>query len=318
MIYESILNGNIKSSLEEVCLILHKKERFDELQGSLLYICNFIGMNMNINYAYKWYNILISTHEFLTNEKIVIDNTLILVAKMCVLCKTLHEQKQIGIPQLRKRLLPFFKNPLSSLDIRFYQPILPSLDNESFEIASKIANTFKDFFIKLKTCNQQELPHLINNMRLSFELISRRNIWIETQLNKDHDCIWFLWGLLTILTENNPFINNAFNIFIYDWKSTSKKKRIGILYGSIFLAIICYRSDLAFDWKSEDERLFQHIKKISKKMMETIRNQSPIDNNIQNNNDINFIMTYIPTVKNIPTSSTQNTLEFEQKKQIFY
>tara|TARA_Y100000389_G_scaffold204979_1_gene261531 strand:- start:200 stop:1159 length:960 start_codon:yes stop_codon:yes gene_type:complete len=319
MIYDSILDGNVKSSLEEVCIILHKKEGFEDFENSLILICNYIGYNININYAFKWYDIIHSTYSFLSNEKVIIDDTLILVTKMCILCKNIQEQKLLSIHQLRKRLLPFFKEPLSSLDIVHFETILPSIESESYNIASKIANCFKNLFIELRNCSNENLPYTVNNLRLCIEFVCRRNIYIDTTLHKDHDCIWFLWGLLTLISNNSQYIQDTYNLFIYNWKSSSRKKRLGILYSSIFLAIISFRMELAFRWKSEDERLFVHIQNVSKNMMETVRQKFPIEKKTEKNtNNIDFILTYIPTIKNVPTSSHQNTFDIDQKKEIFY
>ena len=312
MIYDYIIDGNIKSTLEEACYIFHTKNKFDELLKSLILVCNYIGINMNINIAYKWHDIVNLTNNFLTQEKIIIDDTLILLTKMCILCKNIQEHKPISIHQLRKRLIPFFENPLSSLDFHMFQQILPPITSESFNIASKISNCFKNLFNEINSSNKDNLPYVINNIRLCIEFVCRRNIWIETQLNKDHDCIWFLWGILKILTNDSTLINDTFNLFIYDWKKSVKKNRIGMLYGSVYLAIFYYKKELIQNWKNDEDKIFNHIKSISHNMMETTRTNFPIEKK-----HIHVISTYIPNIKNIPFVVNANK-NVEDNKEIYF
>lgn len=320
MIYDKIIDGNIKESLEKVCEILYLKTSIEELENDLILVCNYIGKNMNINHTKKWGELIELTYKFIENDKVEVDNTLILITKMCLICKTIQENKKIGIAQLKNRLSKQFDEKLTSLEENKYEIILPSMSSECYEIASKITKCFHNLIDELNrtSTTDKDMIHIINRLRLSIEYICRKNIWIETHLHTDTDVIWFLWGLLRILSNDDITIYNSFQLFILKWKNSNKNNRIGILWGSVFLLILYFKSDLSFYWKSADERLFDNIKTMAGTMMLKIKEKFPKKEELKIEiKDIDFISRYIPKIKDMPVNSSySNNIENEQKKNI--
>ena len=79
MLTNYILNSDIQKSLEHICYLLHMNdEKLEELETSLIEICNYIGVNMEIEHAKRWFDIVNSTYEIISNDEIKIDETLVL------------------------------------------------------------------------------------------------------------------------------------------------------------------------------------------------------------------------------------------------
>jgi hypothetical protein len=320
MIYNYIIKGDIKNSLETICDILYTKHSIPQLENNLILVCNYIGLSLTINDAYKWYNIVDKTCEFIYNDKIEIDKTLVLISKMCILCKSIIEKKPISINQLRSRLIHFFDKPLTSLNYTKFKHILPSIENDSFHIASKIANGIDTFLSEIIniSISDKNFNIIIMNLRLSIELICRKNIWIDSHINEDHDVIWLLWALFSVFTNDSDAIKKCFQLFMYNWKKSMKKNRIGMLWGSSLILIIYFKSELKISWSYDDNIIFEQIQKMSTSMMDKIKLKYPPPPEIKPI-DINFISTYIPKIqpstfiKNIPF----NTPEIDNTKFVF-
>ena len=106
MLVKYIKNGNIQQSLEHVCLILHMNdERITEIENDFIEICNFIGLNMEFEHAKRWFDIVNSTYQFITNETMKVDDVLVLCSKMCSLCKLINENTVINMKSLRSQVI---------------------------------------------------------------------------------------------------------------------------------------------------------------------------------------------------------------------
>ena len=106
MLTNYILNSDIQKSLEHVCYLLHMNdEKLEELETSLIEICNYIGLNMEIEHAKRWFDIVNSTYDIISNNEIKIDETLVLCSKMCSLSKLLKENSIISIKNLRSQVI---------------------------------------------------------------------------------------------------------------------------------------------------------------------------------------------------------------------
>jgi len=297
MLKNLIYKGNIKESLENVCIILHMNdERINKLSDTFIEICNYIGLNMEKEDVLKWLNIVELTYIWITSDLIKVDDTLILCVKMCNICKNIFENNIIQLKNLRSQVINDFENKLSIEYIRNFEQILPLPTSESYSISCKILMCFITFYNKINDISDDnnDFNLLTNKIRLSIEYIVRKNIYIENQSTRDGDCIWFLWNIILQLSQS-PFINILYKLFIFEWKSNCKKKRLGLLYGSVFL--IKYKD---INWTDTDLENFDKIKNLSKNFMINIKEKYPktVKKNKVTYSNINIWDNYIPINKN--------------------
>ena len=297
MLTKSILDGNIQQALEHICYLLHMNdEKLVELETSFIEICNYIGLNMEIEHSKRWFDIVNSTYNIIVNDQIKIDDTLVLCSKMCTLCKLIKENSVIGIKSLRSQVINDLEYNLSNEYITILQNILPIRSSESYLVACKIASCFVRYFenVEKVDIDSKEFTMLSNKLRLCIEYITRKNIYIENPNSKDGDCIWFMWNIILKLTQSNSF-SVIYKLFTYNWKSTIRKKRLGILWGTVYLL---KAKDI--EWSKQDIENFQKIQLLSKNLMIETKNRYPkqvkVKTNIEQDID-NIWVSYMPSVK---------------------
>ena len=148
MLTEYILNGNIQKALEHICYLLHTNdEKLDELESSFMTICNYIGINMEIEHAKRWFDIINSTYIIITNDNIKIDETLVLCSKMCSLCKLIKENSVIGIKCLRSQVINDLEYNLNVEYVTILENILPLRTSDSYDVGCKIAMCFVKYLL---------------------------------------------------------------------------------------------------------------------------------------------------------------------------
>jgi len=298
MLTKYILTGNIQKALEHICFLLHTNdEKLDELENSFIEICNYIGLNMEIEHAKRWFDIVNSTYNTINNNEIKIDDTLVLCSKMCALCKLIKENSIIGIKSLRSQVINDLQYNLTPQYISVFENILPLRSSESYNVACNIAMCFVNYFEKTQNIDTdcKEFIGFANKIRLAIEYITRKNIYIENNNSKDADCIWFIWNIILKLTQS-PSFSIIYKLFSHNWKSTIRKKRLGILWGTVYLL-----KHKEIEWSDQDIDNFDKIRLLSKNLMIETKNRYPKDIKINKNinNDIkNIWNTYIPSPKN--------------------
>jgi len=271
-------------------------EKLEELESSFIEICNYIGLNMEIEHAKRWFDIVNLTYEIISKDQIKIDETLVLCSKMCSLCKLLKENSIIALKNLRSQVITDLEYNITSQYVTIFENILPLRSSDSYNVACKISMCFVNYFEKSKDIDvaSKEFTVLANKIRLVIEYITRKNIYIENNNSKDADCIWFIWNIILKLTQSNSFIT-IYKLFSYNWKSTARKKRLGILWGTVYLL-----KHKEIEWSEHDIDNFNKIRLVSKNLMIEIKNRYPKDIKIKNNidDDIkNIWNTYIPSSK---------------------
>lgn len=297
MLTKAILDGNIQQALEHICYLLHMNdEKLVELETSFIEICNFIGLNMEIEHSKRWFDIVNSTYNIIINDQIKIDDTLVLCSKMCSLCKLIKENSVIGIKSLRSQVISDLEHNLSNEYITVLQSILPIRNSESYLVACRIASCFVRYLenVEKVDIDSKEFTMLSNKLRLCIEYITRKNIYIENPNSKDGDCIWFMWNIILRLTQSNSF-SVIYKLFIHNWKSTVRKKRLGILWGTVYLL---KAKDI--EWSKHDIENFQKIQLLSKNLMIETKNRYPKQVKVKRDieKDIeNIWTTYMPSVK---------------------
>jgi hypothetical protein len=282
MLRNYIKEGDINNSLKELCTILNDNKEIDKLEDDFVFIIDYIGKHMNAIHASKFYDIIETTYNFITNETILIDATLVLCCKMCSICKQLYDTPSIHIKTLRKLIITDLQHTLHNQYVRSLENILPTTTSASFPVACNISMCIINYQTTAEKIpiESKELSELTNRLRLCIEYITRKNVYIETSLSKNGDCIWFLWTLILHLSQN-PIIQKLYNIFTFKWTAKCKNKRIGILWSSIFF--IKFNKN---EWTEKENQTFQQIKNMSSQLME----QSKSNHN-------NILHDFIPTYK---------------------
>ena len=297
MLTKYILNSDIQKSLEHICYLLHiNDEKIEELETSFIEVCNYIGLNMELEHAKRWFDIVNSTYQTISSNEIKIDDTLVLCSKMCSLCKLINENSIISIKSLRSQVINDLEHNLSPQYISIFENILPLRTSDSYNVSCKIAMAFVNYFEKTKDIDieSKEFTVLANKIRLVIEYVTRKNIYIENNNSKDADCIWFIWNIILKLTQSHSF-STIYKLFSYNWKSTARKKRLGILWGTVYLL-----KHKNIEWSEQDIDNFEKIKLLSKNLMIETKNRYP--KNITPKKDINDDIkniwnTYIPSPK---------------------
>ena len=282
MLRNYIKEGDINNSLKELCTILNDNKEIDKLEDDFVFIIDYIGKHMNAIHTSKFYDIIENTYNFITNDTILIDETLVLCCKMCCICKQLYDTPSIHIKTLRKLIITDLQHTLHHQYVRSLENILPTTTSASFPVACNISMCIINYQTTAEKIpiESKELSELTNRLRLCIEYITRKNVYIETSLSKNGDCIWFLWTLILHLSQN-PIIQKLYNIFTFKWTAKCKNKRIGILWSSIFF--IKFNKN---EWTEKENQTFQQIKNMSSQLME----QSKSNHN-------NILHDFIPTYK---------------------
>lgn len=303
LVYDNIINGNIEETLQAVCEILHKNnDEMQRLEEDLIETCNYIGKHMDITHSLRWVDIMSGVKQFIDSHKVNVDETLELCAKMCIVCKSLHETKQMPIKKLREHVIKYFENKdINAYDHRMFEDILPTPNNESYKVACNIAGTIIYYAMMIENMDFEDknIFHVSNHIRLCVEYVTRKDVYIENGINRDCDCIWFLWGIfLKLSIPNKQDIGVSYYLFKHRWKPSIKKKRIGILWGSIFVMILARKRISNETWSARDQRIFQQIRAMSPKMMMEIKSKIESDDNKKEDDSMNILLRYTPKAKN--------------------
>lgn len=317
LVYNDIINGNIEQSLQKICEILCKNDdELERLEEEFVNICGYIGTHMDITHCKRWLDIINDVKIFVNDSKIMIDKTLELSCKLCILCKNVHETKQMPIKKLRDHVIQYFdKTELNLYQLKLFEEILPHPQNESYNIACNICSTFIKFILDIENTHidDKNIFHLSNHLRLCIEYITRRDVYIENGINRDSDCIWFLWGMLIILSSNNRDIKNVYELFKFKWKQSLKKHRIGLLWGSIFIVILSRKQIYSLEWNITDFKIFDKIRSMSAQMMNQTRDRIKITNVEEKTDGLNFLVHYTPKKKESFAIQQRIPEEFEKK-----
>lgn len=300
--YDHIINGNIEYSLQAVCEILHNNnDDMQRLEEEFIEVCSYIGKHMDISHSKKWIDIMTGVQNFIDSQAINVDDTLELCGKMCIVCKSLHETKQMPIKKLREHVIKYFENKdINAYNCTIFNDILPSVNNESYNLACNIAGTIVYYTVMIERMDFEDknIFHVSNHLRLCIEYITRRDVYIENGINRDCDCIWFLWGILiNMSSQQKQGITISHQLFKHRWKQSIKKKRIGILWGSIFLMILSRKGVNITLWSNADNKVFQQIRSMSIAIMDTIKTRLKNIAETKQPDSMNILLRYTPKAK---------------------
>lgn len=336
-LFTSICNGDIQNSILLNTKIIFLEQSTDILDNIYIDVCAYIGTFISLQNIHKLIDIYAMTKKIIENDKIVIKDIYILITKMCIICDTYnkHPTNKCGVMSLKtlkEKIALIFNSEdmkLSANGIMKFDGILPPVNHENYAIALRI------IAIIIKTIKStdnisvdygDELSLIANNLRYSLDYISRTKYKFETKFyNLDNDNIWFIWGVFSLL-YNEECISNAYWLFNYEYKKKYKPKRIGIIWSLGIIAIYIHKKDISKGWNEREVNVINKIEEISIKLYNEIRQKlvkeypdivqiKPKENN---NDGMNFILNYVPIMGSIQNKVTTVNNTGTEIKEISY
>ena len=318
-LYESITKGDIQNSIYiTATILLTDKISIEVFENTLIAICSYIGSFINIYDVKKWLDIINGTKNIIEDDNINIKYIFVILTKMCILCdiyikNPIAKSGIINLKSLRTKIIDVFiceDNKLSNSGIIKFDGIIPPHDSDTYNISLQIISGVIKL-IKLTddvSCDDGDyLQEISNKLRNCFDYISRKTYTFETKFyNGDNDSIWFIWGFISIL-YNEEFINDTFFLFSNKWKKKCKNYKMGLLCGTAISIIYSHKKNASHSWNNKELTIINKIDEISlmlfNEIKETILKDNDTDKiddnaNIKDNDidGLDYLCNYIPTV----------------------
>ena len=318
-LYESITKGDIQNSLYiTTSILLTNKISIEIFENTLVAICSYIGSFINIYDVKKWLDVISGTKNIIDDDNVNIKYIFIILTKMCILCdmyikNPIAKSGIINLKSLRIKIIDVFTsddNKLSSNGIIKFDGIIPPHDSDTYNISLQLISGLIKL-IKLTeevSCDDGDyLQEISNKLRNCFDYISRKTYTFETKFyNSDNDSIWFLWGFISIL-YNEEFINDTFFLFSNNWKKNCKNYKMGLLCGTAISIIYSHKKNISHSWNSKELLIINKINEIALTLFNEIKedilkdkncDEIEDDANIKNNDvdGLDYLCSYIPTI----------------------
>ena len=311
-LFEFISKGNIEKSLYATCIFLIENAKIEILEETLISICAYIGAFIGIREIAKLNDIILTTKKIIENENIIVDEYLILITKMCILCNiyNLHPVSKTGLiplAKLREKIIDVFSedSKLSSNGIMKFEMIIPPSDSDAYLLSLKIITSFIRIFNLLDQITIDDKLDLIAiKFKNCFDYIIRKKYAIETKLNpNEYDPIYFLWGFIEILFQHEDFIHSYYWLFSYNYKKSLKTQRLGLIYACSIAIIYSYKRHISKLWNQNELNVIYKTKEIALELMKQVRKdlkkEEPIvksEKQEKKIDGISYIDSYIPYI----------------------
>ena len=295
------------------------------MEETLISICAYIGNFIGIREIAKLNDIIISTRSLIENDNVVVDEYLILITKMCILCNiyNLNPVSKTGlipIGKLREKILDVFSedSKLSSNGIMKFEMIIPPTDSEAYLLSLKIITSFIRIFNMLdQIIVDDKLDLIAVKFKNCFDYIIRKKYAIETRLNpNESDPIYFLWGFIEILFKHEDFIHTYYWLFCYDYKKSLKTQRLGLIYACSIAIIYSYKRHISTLWNQNELNVINKTKEIAIELMRQVKKDlkklKPDEPSVKDEKQvkkfdgISYLDTYVPHI-NTNTNINLNT-----------
>lgn len=327
-LYNTIINGNIEESLHDTCIILINNNYILEFEETLIAICSYIGSFVNIYNIQKFNDIIHHTKLFIENDNINIPIILSLISKLCILCDINNKYPTlkagiIPVNKLREKIIDIFdeNSSLSSNGILKFSSIIPPSNSDSYLLALKIISNFLKLIRNIDNINNDDPDKILfisDKLRNSFDYIIRKKLYFETKLIDDPDSVWFLWGFISIIYNNDDNISNLYWLFNYNFKKPNKKYRYGLIWASAINIVYSKKKNLAKSWNKDELNIIYKVEEMAlqlyNEVSKTIIN-TPLETNNKPNSTIDaleYLYKYTPKLS-VNTNNTNNTFVEENK-----
>lgn len=336
-LYNFIHKGEIKQSLYLVTqLILQDNNKNLELiENTFISICSYIGTFISLYDIRLWIDVIEETYTFINDEKIIIKNIYILITKLCIVCdiyikKPISKSGLLSLQKLREKIINFFPSNSDTVELNYqilnkFDNILPPVDSETYELSKLIIYGIYNILNNIDNLDIEDDYDNINNKANTFrdvyDYFSRKNKKFENKFNStDNDSVWFLWGILNTLCEEN-ISEIAYKLFTYNYAKKYKTERYGLLWGTSIAIIFLYKKNIARVWNNDEAILIKKINDIAMNLYKQIKkdliksNINIRDDDESNNNNVkscsgldglHYLVNYLPELKNNPKIEYNN------------
>lgn len=316
-LFNSISRAKIQESIYLVSKLILKDvdKNIDIINITFINLCSYIGSFISVYDIKLWIDIIENLIIIINNDKIIIKDIYMLIAKMCVVCdiyikNPVVKTGTINIKLLRSKIIHYFEDTkfkLSQNGSSKFEGLLPPVNSESYNLSIQIITGIVNIIKQIESSMDFNNIHdLANNLRNVFDYIIRKKYVFETKFyESDNDAIWFLWGILCILSNDNE-LDLIFQLFNYDYVKKYKNQRLGLLWGSALVITYLKKKDIARSWNSKELRALQKIDEIGLELYNDIKKllikNEEIEPQKQENNSINgidYFLNYKPYESNI-------------------
>ena len=93
-----------------------------------------------------------------------------------------------------------------------------------------------------------KISDIADKIRNSFDYIIRKKYVFETKFyESDNDAVWFLWGFISLLYQDQDF-DMIYSLFNNGYSKKTKSSRIGLLWVAALLMVYIKKKDIARTW----------------------------------------------------------------------
>jgi hypothetical protein len=275
-LYNTLCQAKIKDSLFLVSKLLLQDldKNTDVIQDTFIAVCSYIGSFISLSEIRLWLDVINDIIAFIEDEQIVIKNVYILVAKLCLLCdiyikSPVTKTGSMNIKILRPKIIDMFEMDnfkLSTNGMSKFEGIIPPSDSPSYQLSIQIITGFVYTIKQLESiCNTDvdKLSDIANKLRNAFDYIIRKRYTFETKFyESDNDAVWFLWGVISLMFNDNE-LNNVYQLFIYNYSKKGKCNRVGILWAAAMIMVYLHKKDAARNWHDSEIKAIKKIEEVS-------------------------------------------------------
>ena len=284
-LYNYIYKADIQNSIYLVTkLILEDNyKNIEIIEQTFIAICSYIGTFISLYDIKLWIDIIEETNEFLKQENIVIKNIYLLITKLCIVCdiyikNPVSKSGILPVVKLREKIKDYFNFTNPSLNYLLkteFDSVLPPNDSDAYNLSEIIILGITNLLKNLENLdinkNSDLLFNLANELKNIFDYLSRKNYKFENKYeNTDNDSIWFLWGILKVL-YNEDFVNICYNLFNYNYTKKAKTERIGLLYGMAVCLVYIEKKNIGRVWNNNEIMIIKKINEIGMKLYKEIK-----------------------------------------------
>lgn len=311
-LFSLICNGDIKQSLLVATRHILLNNAFDTVENIFINVCAYIGSFINLYDISKLLDIYSHTKRVIEAEQLAIQDVYVLIAKMCIICDIYNKHSvskcgTMSLKTLKEKIANAFAEDmkLSRNGIMRFDGILPPVDHENYNVALRIIaiviKTIKSTdIIALEDANT--LNDIAVKLRNILDFVLRSKYRFETKFySQDNDNAWFLWGVLSVL-YNEQFLSDAFWLYNYDFKKVHRQKRLGLLWSMALAVIYSHKRGISNGWNEREMIVIQKIDEIALKLYNEIRQGLVAENPDRfakkkkepANDGLNFLLKYTP------------------------
>lgn len=337
-LFNNITNGDIKGSIyNATILILGNDKDAIILEDTIVNICNHIGSFISLIDIKLWIDVINDTIEFIKNENICLKEIYLLITKLCIiyniyLKNPISKTGLTNIKVLRERVITIFENSnvkISDIGIDKFETIIPPIGSDTYNLSLQIICGLIGI-IKDTECLDDENTIIANanKMRDAFDYIIRKHFLFETKTYvNDSDCVWFLWGLISII-HNDEQLQNVYNLFKYKYSKKQKNNRVGFLWGiAVYIIYLC-KKNISRDWNKKEIAIIKKIDDVANDLFKEIKQELIAKDIIENDIDeckstcetsgLDYICNFIPVVNNNISDKNNNIAYNDDVRKIRY